>query len=62
MPQFTHSQFQQEASISPNASFEEETVRLNIWDTTGQEKYKCLCPLYFRDADAALLLFDMTNV
>ena len=36
-------------------------VTLNIWDTTGQEKYRALCPLYFREADAALLVFDLTN-
>ena len=34
---------------------------LNIWDTAGEEKYHALAPLYYRDADGAVLVFDMTN-
>lgn len=37
-------------------------MRLSIWDTSGQERYKSLSPLYYRDADAAILMYDMTNI
>tara|TARA_Y100000817_G_C16803856_1_gene520945 strand:- start:199 stop:810 length:612 start_codon:yes stop_codon:yes gene_type:complete len=34
---------------------------LNIWDTAGQEKYRCLVPLYYNNADAAIIVYDVTN-
>lgn len=36
-------------------------VKYNIWDTAGQEKYRCLTKMYFRDANVALVVFDVTN-
>ncbi|KAJ3688316.1 hypothetical protein LUZ61_017480 [Rhynchospora tenuis] len=36
-------------------------VTLSIWDTAGQERFHALGPIYYRDADAALLVYDMTN-
>ncbi|KAK8800352.1 hypothetical protein WA171_004984 [Blastocystis sp. BT1] len=35
-------------------------VTLDIWDTAGQEQYHALGPVYYRDADAAILVFDVT--
>ncbi|NXE45649.1 RAB17 protein, partial [Casuarius casuarius] len=37
------------------------TVRLEIWDTAGQEKYHSVCHLYYRGAHAALLVYDITS-
>ncbi|NXE98660.1 RAB17 protein, partial [Menura novaehollandiae] len=37
------------------------TVKLEIWDTAGQEKYQSVCHLYYRDAHAALLVYDIAN-
>ena len=37
------------------------TYKFNIWDTAGQEKYSCLVPLYYRNCDVALLVYDITN-
>uniref|UniRef100_A0A8V5H9I2 Ras-related protein Rab-17 n=1 Tax=Melopsittacus undulatus TaxID=13146 RepID=A0A8V5H9I2_MELUD len=37
------------------------TVKLEIWDTAGQEKYHSVCHLYYRGAHAALLVYDITN-
>jgi small GTP-binding protein len=36
-------------------------VTLQIWDTAGQEKYRALTPMYYRNARAALVVFDVTN-
>lgn len=33
----------------------------NLWDTAGEEKYRALTPMYYRNSDAALLLFDITK-
>ncbi|XP_035421982.1 ras-related protein Rab-17 [Cygnus atratus] len=40
---------------------ESATVKLEIWDTAGQEKYHSVCHLYYRGAHAALLVYDITN-
>ena len=34
---------------------------LEIWDTSGQERYHSLCPLYYRGANAAIVVFDIAN-
>ena len=36
-------------------------VRLDIWDTAGQEKYRSLLPLYYRKAKLVLLCFDLSQ-
>lgn len=38
-----------------------QTVRLQIWDTAGQEKYKSISKQYLRDAFIAFLVYDVTN-
>uniref|UniRef100_A0A669QCG4 Ras-related protein Rab-17 n=1 Tax=Phasianus colchicus TaxID=9054 RepID=A0A669QCG4_PHACC len=40
---------------------ETATIKLEIWDTAGQEKYHSVCHLYYRGAHAALLVYDLTN-
>ncbi|XP_042350975.1 ras-related protein Rab-17-like [Plectropomus leopardus] len=37
------------------------TVRFEIWDTAGQEKYHSVTPLYYRGAHAALLVYDISK-
>ena len=34
---------------------------LQIWDIPGADKFRTLSSIYFRDADAAILVFDMSN-
>ena len=34
---------------------------LQIWDIPGADKFKTLSSIYFRDADAAILVCDLTN-
>ncbi|XP_067143017.1 uncharacterized protein [Centruroides vittatus] len=36
-------------------------VTLQIWDTAGQERFRSMAPLYYRNANAAFLVFDVTN-
>jgi len=37
------------------------SVQLSVWDTTGQERFHALGPIYYRDADGALLVYDITD-
>ena len=34
---------------------------LNIWDTAGEEKYHALAPIFYRGAQGAVIIFDVTN-
>ena len=36
-------------------------VKLQLWDTAGQEKYKALVRIYYRGAAAAIVTFDVAN-
>lgn len=37
-------------------------VKFEIWDTAGQERYYSLIPMYYRGANAALVVYDITSV
>ncbi|XP_074870529.1 ras-related protein Rab-37 isoform X1 [Carettochelys insculpta] len=36
-------------------------VKLQIWDTAGQERFRSVTHAYYRDAQALLLFYDITN-
>lgn len=37
------------------------TVRLQVWDTAGQERFRSLSRLYYRNANAGIICYDVTN-
>ena len=43
------------------ANLTNKTLDIKIWDTAGQEKYRSLAPIYFRDAYASIIVFDVLN-
>ena len=36
-------------------------VKLQIWDTAGQERFRVITAAYYRNADIAILTYDVTN-
>uniref|UniRef100_A0A8C9N056 RAB17, member RAS onco family n=1 Tax=Serinus canaria TaxID=9135 RepID=A0A8C9N056_SERCA len=53
--------FQSGSFFTQVLELDEATVKFEIWDTAGQEKYQSVCHLYYRDAHAALLVYDIAN-
>jgi len=39
---------------------EDRTVKLQIWDTAGQERFRTVTLAYYRGAQAAVIVFDVT--
>ena len=45
-------------------AFEEfggQCIKFEIWDTAGQEKYRSLTKIFYKDAKAAILVYDITR-
>jgi Ras-related protein Rab-5C len=36
-------------------------MRMQLWDTAGQEKYRSIAKIYYQDAKIAILVYDVTN-
>lgn len=47
--------------IDRRLNVDNQSLQLSIWDTAGQERFHALGPIYYRDADAALLVYDITD-
>lgn len=67
---FTSRTFDQESKSTVGVSFVskevaradgESPVKFQIWDTAGQEVYHSLSSLYYRGAQVALVVFDLTS-
>lgn len=65
---FVNNQFHDDELNTIGAMYENYTdirngreITLQIWDTAGQEKFRSLGPVYYREAAGALLVFDLTN-
>ena len=39
---------------------EERRLRVDVWDTAGEERYHSLAPLYYRNCRAAIVAYDVT--
>jgi len=39
----------------------EKKIKLQIWDTSGQERYRSITKSFYRNANALLFVFDVTN-
>jgi Ras-related protein Rab-6A len=39
----------------------DKTIRLQMWDTAGQEKFHSLIPSYLRNSTVAVLVYDLTH-
>ncbi|QLQ78906.1 hypothetical protein HG537_0B02540 [Torulaspora globosa] len=49
------------AFLTQRVNIGDETVKFEIWDTAGQERFASLAPMYYRNAQAALVVYDVTK-
>ncbi|KAI8981177.1 GTP-binding protein RAB5 [Trametes punicea] len=50
------------AFLTQTVTLEDQTtVKFEIWDTAGQERYKSLAPMYYRNANCAVVVYDITQ-
>jgi small GTP-binding protein len=52
---------QEEQENTKKTSSPPRPVTFTIWDTAGQEKFHSLMPMYYRGAQVAILVFDLTK-
>uniref|UniRef100_A0A131XZ71 Ras-related protein Rab-21 n=2 Tax=Ixodes ricinus TaxID=34613 RepID=A0A131XZ71_IXORI len=51
----------QASFLQKNLNIAGKRVHLAIWDTAGQEKFHALGPIYYRDSNGAILVYDITD-
>lgn len=39
-----------------------QTIKFEIWDTAGQDRYRTLAPMYYRGAAGAVVVYDITDM
>ena len=66
--QFTDKRFRQQHDLTIGVEFGARTVQINdkniklqIWDTAGQESFRSITRSYYRGAICALLVYDVTR-
>ena len=41
--------------------YDNKEIKFEIWDTAGQEKYRALTKIFYKDANIAILVYDITQ-
>ena len=67
--QFVNQTFQEDVETSSSSTYNSKTViydenqvlKLEIWDTAGQEKYRSLASMFYKESSAAILVYDITR-
>lgn len=49
------------AFLTQKCNLPTRTIKFEIWDTAGQERFASLAPMYYRNAQAALVVYDITK-
>ncbi len=47
--------------LSKKIQRENKSVSLEVWDTAGQEQYRAVTKMYYKDVHGALLVYDSTD-
>ncbi|KAJ3187890.1 hypothetical protein HDU85_006283 [Gaertneriomyces sp. JEL0708] len=65
---FVNNEFQENKEPTIGAAFltqkcklDDKIIKFEIWDTAGQERFHSLAPMYYRNAQAAAVVYDITK-
>lgn len=65
---YVHDEFSEESSPTIGVDFqakcekiEDVNIKLQFWDTAGQEKHKAIANSYYKQANGAILCYDLTD-
>ena len=67
--QFIDQTFQEDQQSTTGGTFSTKSVicdggkilKFEIWDTAGQERYRSLATMFYKDANAAIMVYDVTR-
>ena len=51
----------QASFLSKKLNINGKRCKIAIWDTAGQERFHALGPIYYRDSNGAVLVYDITD-
>ncbi|CAH3104773.1 unnamed protein product [Pocillopora meandrina] len=51
----------QASFLNKRLNIDGQRVNIAIWDTAGQERFHALGPIYYRDSNGAILVYDITD-
>jgi len=49
------------AFLTQRCRLEDRLIKFEIWDTAGQERFHSLAPMYYRNAQASAVVYDITK-
>lgn len=65
---FVNNEFQENKEPTIGAAFltqkcklDDKIIKFEIWDTAGQERFHSLAPMYYRNAQAAVVVYDISK-
>jgi len=70
MNRYTSNTFSSVLTATPGASFTakvvylkdyDQSIKFEIWDTAGQEKYRALAKVFYKNAAVCILVYDITR-
>ena len=47
---------------SKDINYDDKKIKLQIWDTAGEERYRTITASYYRGANAIAIVFDLTKI
>ena len=67
---YIYNNFSSVLLVTPGANFttktvflqeEKQSIKFEIWDTAGQEKYRALAKVFYKNAAVCILVYDITR-
>ena len=47
--------------MAKNVNIKDRNIRIQVWDTAGQESYRAVTRTYYKNSACAIIVYDITN-